>query len=548
MDRTIRYLLCVGLTTAWILFMVVAAGNARAGERPGEEIPEGWQFFPRIGIGLEYGGYIAQQDHYASMLRRRLEMDVLQYRRHIFYMEFDEQIFFGTPFDKWDFNLMKFNLTLGGYRYDFGNYYLGTYVYHQCNNPFYTEKYHGLTDRERANLYYVGLEFLTKNMRLGMKDRGINFNSDRTFEFLGHWAGTAKANYIFFYQNSVLNALLQAKIRYDILRYYSMVPYVEVSGDLLIARITRLAPAVEVGTRFHFSHFDITPFFKWTRAQEFLTDTPSYKHALLAAKNSLFGGARIETLLDEATFGLGGEGAGLTLLPEIHGNMGYGLYSKNQDFKTHGKIEVDLEALRRDPWTIFLYTNVDLDTREQDLKPDKVTYWLQYGLTYARGHYFAEGFVLNQQRLDANIFRKTQERANLAGLRLGTKGMKPGHYNDGINFAGPTFQWLNLLNGQVSGGHYFQNRDWQYLWNVNLQARWDVLRWHFVIPYLQGEINWQAGGGPTGDTLDYAVEPGLRFHGVLDLALYYRFQHWNNALYFRAPSKGESLVGIRALF
>lgn len=547
MARIMSSLLRAGLiAVSAVMIIFLARCEATSSEGAAADIPQGWKLLPRVGLSVEYGGYLVQQDSFASMLLRRLEIDILQYRRHIFYLNFYEKTFFGTPSDRWDFNLMKYDINLAGYRYDFGNAYLGLFLHHQCNNPFLTEKYRVLVNRERANIYDVGLEFLTKTMRLGMKDRGINFDSPRAFEFLGRFAGGASASRVVYVQNFKLDWILTGKLRCDLFRYRRLVPYVEVAGILWGGPQTRLAPEVEVGTRYHLSKVDITPFFKWERAQEPVTVALPEKGRFLA-KHSLYGGARVEVLLDADTFPPS-SGEGLQWFPEIHGNADYALHLRQQYFKGHGNVELDFEVLRWNCWTSFFYTDMNFNSRKEDFKPDKVIYWLQYGLTYARGRYFAEGFVLNQQRLDASHFRKTQERANLAGLRLGTKGMKPGHYNDGINFAGPTFQWLNLLNGQVSGGHYFQNRDWQYLWNVKLQARWDVLRWRFVIPYLQGEIDWQAGGGRTGDTLDFAVEPGLRFHGVLDLALYYRFQHWNNTLFFRGPYNDESLVGIRVLF
>jgi len=141
------------------------------------------------------------------------------------------------------------------------------------------------------------------------------------------------------------------------------------------------------------------------------------------------------------------------------------------------------------------------------------------------------------------------ERSNLAGLRAGTEGMKPGHYNEGISFSDPqTFQWLNKWNAQGVAGHYFDNRDWQYLWDLNAQVRWDPLRWRFIVPYIQGELNWMSGGGSTHDALEYAGETGLRLHGVLDFIVYYRFQHRENVLYFRGPSYNENVCGFKVLF
>ncbi len=548
MARIDRLFCFLGIIGLMLLFCNVTLAEFAQEDADGD-VPQGLKLLPRVGLSIEYGGFIMQQEKYTSLLRRRLEIDVLQYRRHILYLNFDERTFFGTPFDKWDFNLLKYDIALGGYRYDFGNFYLGLFFHHQCNNPIHPQNYNGLVDRERANIYDLGLEFLTKTMRLGMKDRGINFDFPENFEFLGRFAGGFSGSKVLYRQNIKLDYLAKGQLRFDILRYYCLVPYVEVTGDLTTGPVTRLAPTVEVGTRYHLRNMDITPFFKWGRDQEALTTAFNPKLHSFVAKNSLLAGARLETLLDAKSFQQSLPGGQLQLFPEVHGMANYALHLNNPNFKGQGKIELDFEALRWYPLTLFIYTDMDFDTRKEDFKPDKINYWLQYGLTYAWKEYFVEGFVKDTQRLDGNFFRGTMERSNLAGLRAGTKGMKPGHYNEGISFAGPqTFQWLNNWNAQGLAGHYFNNRDWQYLWNLNAQVRWDPLRWYFVVPYVQGEANWMSGGGSTPDALEYAVEPGLRLHGVLDLAVYYRFQHRKNVLFFRGPSENESLVGVKVLF
>jgi hypothetical protein len=44
------------------------------------------------------------------------------------------------------------------------------------------------------------------------------------------------------------------------------------------------------------------------------------------------------------------------------------------------------------------------------------------------------------------------------------------------------------------------------------------------------------------------VEPGLRLHGVMDLAFFYRWQHRETIRTFQGPLENQSLVGIRVLF
>jgi len=391
---------------------------------------------------------------------------------------------------------------------------------------------------------------LSKAMRLGMKDRRINFDSPKDLEFLGHFHGSASINKTVVSENADLDWLFAATIRCDLFRYRRLVPYVEVGGEVLTGQNFRGIPSVELGARYHLGRVDITPFIKWARTQEFLTQNPQANtgDASLAAKNYLIGGARIETLVDAEMLHPPVLGKGWQLFPEIHGNAGYGLYLGNSQFKAYGKLELDLEVLRWRRWTAFFYTDMFFNTLPDNFQPFRVTYSMQYGLTYAWQKYFVEGFVKHGQRLYVRSVQDTEERFNLAGMRVGTYGMKPGHFNDGISFGPEKFTWLNHWNAQASVGHFFRNTDWEYNWELGTQVRWDLLRWRFMVPYLQGELSWLTGVGDTGDSLEYGFESGLRLHGALDLAIYYRFQSRDNVLFFGSAPQKQNLFGIRVMF
>jgi len=144
--------------------------------------------------------------------------------------------------------------------------------------------------------------------------------------------------------------------------------------------------------------------------------------------------------------------------------MGYFRYLKSDFYGWGGEIDLDLELLRYGPWTLFLYSDLKVDSTLGGFGLDKGIPRLQFGLTYAWRGYFIEGVVDNWDRFDFRTFSNIPERAHLAGLQMGTQAMKPGHFNDGISFAGPqTFQWLNKWEAQGRAGHFFQDRDWQYL-------------------------------------------------------------------------------------
>jgi hypothetical protein len=287
----------------------------------------GWQIFPRIGVGIEYGGFVAEDDAFTSKLRRRLEIDALQYNHIIAYLQFDEETSFGIPSDKWEFNRIIYHLNMGGLRYDFGKYYLGFFFNHWCFNDYKTKNYSQYNGRITGSVYFFGLEFLTKTMRLGMKDRGIVFDPEKPFEFLGRLSySTAVSKTIDKTGGYDLDWLLRAKIRYDIFRYHRLIPYLEAGTELRIGQSARFNPIAEVGVRYHLrDKFDLTPFFQGGHAQEIVCDSylsPPLRHV---ARNFLFGGLRAEALLD---FSLIPEasGEGLQLLPEIHGNATYTIF------------------------------------------------------------------------------------------------------------------------------------------------------------------------------------------------------------------------------
>jgi hypothetical protein len=132
---------------------------------------------------------------------------------------------------------------------------------------------------------------------------------------------------------------------------------------------------------------------------------------------------------------------------------------------------------------------------------------------------------------------------------VGTQGIRLGHYDDGISFKGPEhFQWLNKFNAQVSLAHYFNSFNWPATWNITALGRWDVLRWGRKIPYVQGGLEYMDAHRNSRDVVEYYAEPGLRFHGLMDLAVFYRWQHRGTIRTFQGPMENQNLIGIRVLF
>lgn len=530
-----------------LLSLAIGVNCTEAGQ---DQEGKDWQLAPRTGVLVEYGGFLYHDGPFSSLLRRRLEIDVLQYRRFIFYLEFDEETFLGTPTDRWEFNRVIYRLQ-GGFRYDLGNYYLGIFFRHWCANPFLTKDYPSRLGRINDSIYFITFEFMDKALRAGMADRGIVFDPNHPFVFLGHWhfgAWVSKTLDQPYFLD--IDWVLRAKVRYDICRYKRFVPYLEAGGELRIGSTSRFGPWIEVGSRYHIRpYLDLIPFFQWRLSQEVLFKDFKVPVIQKVERQYVLGGLRLEYLVDASDFS-DNLTEGWQLLPEIHGTALYLTYFRSRFFDWRGKIELNLDVLRKKPWTLFLYGDLNLDTKKGGFGPLKMIYRVQYGLTYTREPYFVDLFLWHSKRMDTRTYSNVTEKTNLVGLRLGTQGMKPGHQNYGISFGGPKkFQWLNNWQGQVSVGHYFQNRDWQYLWNTSLNVRWDLCRWRFLVPYIQGEFCWLVGGGQTSDAVEYAAETGVRFHGGIgDIVPFFRFQHQDNAVVFRGPADTQGILGVKFLF
>jgi hypothetical protein len=542
----IRTKFLLTLVLLWIGFLGAACQEAGAQESKGEKSHPG-DLLPRVGVGLEYGGFLVRGDNYSSAFRYQLLIDLWQYRRHLFYLDFDGETSFGIPGDSLAFNRLRHQITILGYRYDLGDYYGGVRFYHRCYNPLRERGgLEGDYDRTIADTFYVGLEFIDKAMLVGQKDRGINFEN-RPFEFLGKWHVALSLNRVVFKEYSNLEWLFTGKVRFDILRYCNLVPYLEAGVEVLGMGRWAATPVVEGGVRFHAANMDFIPFIQWGRTQEWPRQ-PSGKDYLVS-HSYLFGGGRLEFLLDRENQSLGFKGEKLQFFPEVHGLAEYSLYLGSRYHLGFGSVRLNLDVLRCRSLTLFANPGFTIDSHVTNLGPDKLWYQLDYGLRYSFQRYFLEGFVLNEKRFDSFVFRSLNETAQRAGGRIGTRGMLLGHYDDGISFETPKeFQWLNKLNAAASLSHYFDTQDWPYFWNISAQARWDVLAWQLMVPYLQGGMECRVARRDAKDAFEYYLEPGIRCKGIMDLALFYRFQYQPAIRSFRGPGEVQNLIGIRALF
>ncbi len=532
-----------------LLVCVLWTGAAQAGANAGQERQR--VLFPRVGLGLEAGAYITNRSNSTGLIHMDVEVDMLQYGRHLIYLQFREDTFLGVPDKYREFNNVYFRLATPGYRYDLGDHYLGFLVDHWCINNYESIAFRGPnTNRTFASVFLISLDFLDKGMLLGLKDRGIVYDPAKPFEWLGRWHYRATAGRVIAKDPDSLglNWEMKGQVRLDLFRYRIFVPYLSGGSEVWVGPSWRFFPWGEAGVRVKVrENLNLIPFFSGGRQPEIYRlprdDAPVQRRA----KEYLYGGVRMEASL--GTPGVGPvRGETWQFLPEVHGTLGYNWFPSSHYYGWGGNMEIDLEVLRRAPWTIFCYSGIRINTRKSDLSIKKGKYWLQYGLTYSREPFFAEAFLEHAKHLAGRNFNNLPESAHQAGVRLGTQGMKPGYYNYGISFDQRGFHWLNRFSTQISAAHYFQNQNWQYLWNIGGQGRWDICRYGPLVGYVSGGAAWLDGGGATPDGVDGTAETGIRVHGKFDVNLYFRYQHVTMGRKIWGPADNRTLVGVQALF
>jgi hypothetical protein len=415
--------------------------------------------------------------------------------------------------------------------------------------------YKGLHDRKVAGAYFAGLELVDKAMLVAQENRGIVFDSDKPFEFLGRFHVTINLYRAISQQDNNLDWLFRGSIRLDVLRFHNLVPYVQAGGDVLGQEQWNFVPKVETGVRMHWKNFEFTPFVQWGHTEEWLriyqnvADGPYVPKTIhFESRSYLYAGGRLEFLLDRESIATRNTGAPWQVFPEVHGQGDYGLYLGSQYNSSDGGFNLNLDLVRWQQLSLFANLGMHAESTPETFGPENVLYSVDYGFRYDWPQVFLEGFARNAARVHVTGGYGA-ESPNQAGMRVGTQGIRLGHYEDGISFEGPgRFHWVNKFNAQVGLGHFFNTARWPANWNLATEGRWDIFRLRRKIVYVQGGLDWLTATKGSTDVVNYCAEPGLRFHGVMDLAVFYRFQHKENVIIFRGPTENQSLLGIRVIF
>ncbi len=490
------------------------------------------EFIPRADMALEMGRYFHNWPGYAWRFKRRINIDIWRFGNKFLFMEYEDENILGSRWaNEDDPRKIRHEIAYLGLRRDWEKHSLSYFYRHVCHNR---------VDRTTGKFMLwdvIEARWETKGMRLGYKNEGIDFNSQKEFEFLNKFNGMAGLGLVTTHEHCRYSAVGEGGMRYDILRYRNGIPYLLTKLYATIDPHLRPNLTLESGVRFHLKHFDLTPFIEYEHQYD-------VERREGPVGNFLFTGLRLETHGDELvpTFKRNS-----LFLPGL--NVG-GYYAKvldSDDFGYDSDLAFNLDLYRKDRFIAFLNTGLVINTTTENQKPHFIGYSLEPGLAIDFDKNVLDFFFRHWSRhngdVNGNVVDGITEGYKLIGSRFQSRGMKLGYRNEGIDFdSGKDFEFLKKVDWQVSTGGYVTTSNYDYDWEAGAGVRWDILRHKRKIPYLSANLRLLQGPNTDGD---YTMEAGVRFCGKKGNAtLFTQYRYRENASRFGGYDAKQKILGL----
>lgn len=248
-------------------------------------------------------------------------------------------------------------------------------------------------------------------------------------------------------------------------------------------------------------------------------------------------------------------GDGLRVLPRASLSVGGEWYLENDARYDYAvKRTLDLDLVRYRHFLLTMNVNEIITRRDQgDLhRPPGL---IRYEMDYANlAWMFSPGMLslyfdhICDNAINRNDTLPLQLRWYGAGLRWETYGMRPGHKDSGISRGG-LFEWIGSLNYRLSASRKLSNRSFDYNFLFIAQARYDLLRFHFLVPYLEGtlygivddrlRVNRGYEGGFRILLENVDIIPSFSYRYKYDIDVY----HGGNAGFYFFGLRAETLLG-----
>ncbi len=496
------------------------------------------KLMPSIGVALDYEWFAPNRYDYASVLRRAVDVMIL--RRHGFFASFlvsEETLFYDSgEFKNYPYKI-KYNMDYINAGYEFSSSSLSVVIDHICYNVIdHSEN----TDMMQLRWYGAGVKWETFGMKIGRKDEGMSFSTLSPFEWLCSFQFMLYAGRKIYVERFLYDEIIRAVCRYDILRWHTIIPYLETAFQGLVDNRLRVDASVEGGLRLRLSRIDLIPYVRYMH----MHDSELYNDR---AADFFIAGISAESLLGEAQWGSGPRGPEETLSsPEIHFSGGYAKYYGSAYLGYQTDIGMYLDLVRIRSFTVNGSSRVKHDSTAEAnaLYPRYLYYSFDSGIEYdASRELFFRAWYSHERRHDGNAYRGGTETADMTGVSIGTIGIKPGFSNARIGRE--EFERAGVLNNVewlFSIGWIFHDTFYPYNLDIRARMRWDMFFWKKLIPYVMPDIHYLRGDI---SDIEYGIEPGVRMIAGFTVMLYYRYEYRVNIDRVSGMDERHHLIGIR---
>lgn len=481
----------------------------------------------------EFGGYLSHERNYYGVQRRYMKMDVINIKNFSLGFEFNEETLLGESGSPHN---IRHDLKYGYIRYDHEYASLGIFYDHSCIN--------GMRRSDmKVGWDVIGLEIQSRNMRINQVNSGIDFSSAEDWEFLSAFGYHLYLSRILSSRLLDFDNLGKANIRWDVLRYRNMVPYLQGGVSVFQGPGWNGHYSVELGSRFSLSSVSVSPFLQWQYAQE-IDEWPEMKgHSYMA-------GIRWHTLAQ-------GESRNhVNKKYDFFNTMHFeGFYSRilnSENFHYQANMKIDTEIFRSEDWRTILTTRVNNLTPNDEFRPRYTRFFIEPRLgKESEGRYY-ELFFRHFSRYCVNVDEDEFSvedgviHSGLLGIAVGTQGARTGYKNYGIDFESYSKrEFLNNYHWHFAGGGYVYDKNYDYYALLESYARWDIFRYKRVVPYLAKIMNIHLGRDSDSE---HFLEAGTRMalKSGLNISYFMQYQHNNHAVRFNDDYKsGFLMTGLR---
>jgi hypothetical protein len=496
--------------------------------------------FPRIGMQIEGRTFAENDARYKMETHRIFDLDIFKINNIAFSMNVNEFIIFNNRSRYINPKTINYEMDFGSLSWENKYGILSLFADHNCTNIINENE----TSDRQARWYGYGIRWESFGMKPGQKNKNIDFQNPDNIYLIDNFSYRISAERKIHIKVYDFDYMIIGALRYDILNYYFIIPYIEGSFTSLINGHVRFNRYFETGLRMHFDKGDITPFI----GTNYKYDIDSY---YAKATDLYYIGLRMETLFENDTdikkSKLKAPSNGTSSFPDFHFKGSYGKYINNDNLNFNTDISFGLDFLSTYKLSPFIYDTVTHNSLKANagMFPRYIKQNIEAGVSCKLD--FIDALIEPYYRYfrsdDGNYNKGYTERFSTAGLRFISRKMKTGFANSGLDFdKSQNLESINTIDWSVSAERVLYKRYYDYIWECNILLRWNIFRYEKSIPYIAAGVCFLLD---RNYDKAYNAETGVRIQGGLQWILFYRYEYRTAIDPENGLFRNFNLIGIR---